>query len=93
MGTLVKFPERSQTGAWLSGKARCSLCRHEWQAESPKGTDWLECPECLMMKARYVHDAIPKDDVEIWSCACGCDVFRVTRTSAFCINCATEQEF
>lgn len=76
----------------LSGKARCCACRHDWVAVSPVGTDWLECPSCHLMKGRYVHPAIPSGE-EAWQCACGCDVFMITRRSAFCINCGTEQRF
>ena len=90
---ILELPQRSATGLWLDGKARCSVCQHEWIAVVPKGTDWIECPKCRLMKARFLHPAMPKVGNDVWACACGCDVFRITRTSAYCINCATEQAF
>jgi hypothetical protein len=44
-----------------------------------------------MEKARYRHDVSPAG--EWWHCACGCDVFRVSRTFVLCVNCGAEQRF
>lgn len=77
----------------LSGEALCTSCRHAWVAVSPVGTDWLECPACGLFKGRYIHPAIPKSGEEIWECACGCDVFRITPKEAFCISCGLRQKF
>ena len=87
---IIQFGKKETV---LEGKAKCTSCQHEWQAQAPVGVDWLECPKCHLMKGRFVHPAVPKDGDEIWVCACRCDVFRITRTEAFCIQCGTRQKF
>ena len=94
MGKLVEFKTKEREVPCLSGPARCCACRHDWVAvSSPVGTDWLECPSCHLMKGRYLHPAWPKDDEDVWICACGCDAFRIMRTEIFCINCGLRQSF
>lgn len=92
MSNVTEFKRKEKTEQHLSGKARCCSCKHDWMAVSPVGTDWLECPACYLMKGRYMHPALPDAD-NIWQCACGCDVFHITRLAAYCINCGTEQRF
>lgn len=92
MGTVTTL-RAPPTQERLSGKARCCACRHDWIAAAPVGVDWLECPECGLMKGRFYYHALPPADGDMWVCACGCDVFHVTRAAAFCINCGTEQLF
>ena len=90
MGAVVDLASR-KSDPHLAKKARCCVCRHEWVAVAPLGTDWLECPDCHLMKGRYLHPKVPCDGFEMLSCACGCDVFRVTEKWAFCIHCGTER--
>lgn len=92
MSDVVELASRRKE-PHLSGKARCAACRYEWVQVAPVGVDWMECPQCHLMKGRYLHPAIPEANEEIWQCACGCDVFMVTRKVIFCINCGTEQAF
>lgn len=93
MNNVVAFVPKQETAPHLSGKARCCACRHDWVAVTPVGTDWLECPECHLMKGRYIHAAIPQLGTDVWECGCGCDVFMVSRTAAYCVNCGSEQLF
>ncbi len=88
---VIQFIQPKKYDPHLTGNARCSTCKHEWIAVAPIGEDWLECPGCNEVKGRFVHDAVPNDDV--WVCKCGCDVFRVTRNAAFCIHCGNRQSF
>ena len=88
---VLSFPAKHDPH--LSGKARCCACRHDWVAVAPVGVDWMECPSCHLMKGRFFYEALPPFGCEKWECGCGCDVFHVTRTAAWCINCGTEQTF
>ena len=87
-GNVIPF---ARTVPHLVGEARCTSCRHDWQAATPVGTDWLDCPGCGLFKGRFLHPAVP--DVGRWMCGCGCDAFAITSKAAFCIGCGTEQEF
>ena len=75
---------------WVSGTARCVGCKHEWIAVVETGTTELECPECGAWKGVLLGTYLP---AERWECGCECDLFRITRTGATCINCGTTQEF
>jgi len=89
--SVVEFKRPEKADPHLSGNARCSACKHAWVAVVPVGVDWFECPGCSEMKGRMIHDAVPNEDV--WQCKCGCDVFRITRTASFCIQCGNRQQF
>ena len=89
--SVVQFRQTEKSDPHLSGKARCAVCKHEHVAVAPVGVDWMECPECGLDKARFIHDAVPNEDIR--ECKCGCDVFRITRTASFCINCGNGQSF
>ncbi|MGE5524333.1 MAG: hypothetical protein ACM3SS_11505 [Rhodospirillaceae bacterium] len=91
--TVLAFRRPEPADPHLSGAARCTSCRHDWTAVAPVGVDWMECPACHLMKGRFLHPAVPHDGEDVWECACGCDVFRVTRAAAFCIGCGSRQEF
>ena len=80
--SVVQFRQTEKSDPHLSGKARCAVCKHEHVAVAPVGVDWMECPECGLDKARFIRE-----------CKCGCDVFRITRTASFCINCGNGQSF
>lgn len=92
MGEVVALRPRDG-GEWLSGRALCCSCQHEWVAVSPVGTDWLGCPECHLMKGRYFYHVEPKVGTQMWVCGCGCNVFTVSPECVYCVGCGAEQEF
>lgn len=75
----------------VSGTARCLSCKHEWIAVAPAITEWLECPECGMMRGRHVFPYSRTDD-EHWTCSCGNDLFHITHNCTYCPNCGDIQD-
>lgn len=76
----------------LSGMAGCAVCRYTWAAVIPVGSGpWFECPNCHSMKGLFTHPILLPDAVALWTCKCGCDVFRVTTNAIFCITCGLIQ--
>jgi DNA-directed RNA polymerase subunit RPC12/RpoP len=93
MGSVIQLQPKEEkepkeeTG--LAGKARCLDCHHEWDAWAPIGTTWLECPDCSLMKGRFIFPVERKNDS--WECNCGNDLFRATRQGFYCPNCGEWQ--
>lgn len=61
-------PEPPKHDPHLQGPAVCLVCKHQWEAVAPVGTDaaTLECPECHAFKGaftRYVQHNAPA-----WCC-------------------------
>jgi hypothetical protein len=75
----------------LSGHATCSMCRHKWIAIAPVGTMWMECPNCGTMKGHFSNPVFYPEPLYI--CKCGCDSFRISTSSTYCIACGTIQRF
>lgn len=74
----------------MSGHARCLACKHEWVAVSPTGTLWLECPECTLLRGRYMYPVV-RDAIPHLECNCGNDLFQVTPDGTYCPNCGVWQ--
>lgn len=77
----------------LSGYGKCISCRHEWVSVAPVGVTALECPQCETMTGVWSSMIYPHEDVEIWQCDCGGDVFWLLRDAFMCLRCGTEQCF
>lgn len=93
MGDVITL-KRDPDEPHLSGKVRCLHCKHEWVGVSPVGTyEGLECPACGLSKGVYVSTFWPPSGVEVFVCACGCDVFSLLRDRWLCINCGVQQRF
>jgi hypothetical protein len=88
---VISFKKPDIPESYLKGKARCSVCKHEYQAKAPVGSTWLNCPSCGLDKAQYIYDVVPIEDTS--ECACGCDVFRVSAKAVHCIHCGKRQTF
>jgi len=73
----------------LSGRAHCMACGHDWVAVAPVGDATLICPECGLRKGLFQH--FIDHEGERWVCACGCDVFCITREHTYCILCGATQ--
>lgn len=73
----------------LAGKAVCLSCRHQWAAVAPIGTVWLECPQCTLLRGRFINPV--ERDCPHWYCHCGCDLFYATENGMYCPNCGTWQ--
>lgn len=74
----------------LSGEAICIDCGFKWIAVAPVGTDWLECPECGLMRSRMKYPVI-RGDTAHWTCKCGNDLFYITPDFTYCPNCGGVQ--
>lgn len=81
--------ERARRGEHLTGPARCLSCRFEWVAVAPVGTVILECPECHLMRGRFVGEVLR--DCLHWVCNCGNDLFLVTAEGFYCPHCGIDQ--
>jgi hypothetical protein len=75
----------------LSGTALCINCRHEWIAVAPQGPEWLDCPQCQLMRGHYRFHCEPEG--EAWACNCGNQLFYVMRNGICCPNCGALQTF
>lgn len=71
-----------------TGLAVCLECRHEWEAAVPLPVDWFKCPACTLEKGRFKYH-IKRGD-EYWECACGNDLFYLTRGGAYCPMCGEQ---
>jgi Zn finger protein HypA/HybF involved in hydrogenase expression len=90
MGDVISLRKGSIEGEGeeitATGKARCMVCGHEWLANAPAGTVYLECPGCRSMKGVFIG-ACSREGVDIWGCGCGNQLFELTKIGAFCPNC------
>lgn len=78
----------------VSGSAKCLDCAHAWAAVAPNAVEWLECPACALMRGRFVYGCVPPDGTLVFTCECGNDIFHMTDSGAFCLNCGvTHVEF
>lgn len=75
----------------MSGEAVCANCQATWVAVAPIGSTWMECPECHCMKGNFTHPSLRKED--LYTCRCGCDVFRMTQYGTYCVNCGISHGF
>lgn len=76
----------------MTGQAICLHCKKEWQAVAEVGVTQLECPECGLYKGVYRTLTIPVDK-PLWQCQCGCHMFYITESHAYCGLCGIAQEF
>jgi hypothetical protein len=74
------------------GGAICLLCRHRFAAVVPVGVYEFECPKCGCMKSVFESWVVDEKN-GIWTCDCGCDLFRVSRKDIYCANCGQVQVF
>lgn len=86
-------------GPSVSGEAKCAACGYEYVAAVPAKDAWdMVCPKCYCAKAYFRYPAEPKSG-SLWTCSCGCDVFRVCANEhgiyqgILCINCGQWQSF
>lgn len=73
----------------LAGKATCLDCRHQWAGVAPVGTVWLECPNCRLLRGRFLNPV--EREGPHWQCNCGCDLFYVTDSGMYCPDCGAWQ--
>lgn len=69
----------------LRNLAKCMSCKHEWQAEAPLGTVWLDCPACTLNCGRFIGTVSYEGDH--WHCNCGNNLFYITPTKTYCPCC------
>lgn len=74
-----------------SGLAVCLDCKHEWQAVAPADIQWLECPECGLVRGRFKFQF--EKDCKHLVCDCGNDLFHVTLEGTYCPNCGVWHVF
>ena len=61
----------------MQGQMKCTACKHEFQAVTPIGTDWAECPECHLHRATWVNTVLKAGDH--YTCIhCGCQTFQIS---------------
>ena len=84
--TVIEFKKKEPH---ISGEAICLSCGHNWVSIAPTGTIWLECPECHVVRGRFVYQC-ERDGLH-WECDCGNDLFHVTEDGFYCPNCGLWQ--
>jgi hypothetical protein len=96
---VIPLRAREPEGPYLSGRARCLDCGHEWEASAPVGTVHLECPKCTTSKG-VMRGPVGGDVGEAeWTCNCGGDVFKIvarkdgTFKGICCLRCGAHQTF
>lgn len=73
----------------LFGEVLCLACKHEWEAVSPIGTEWLECPRCGLLRGRYIYPC--ERPGLVWSCNCENNLFYMIPDGIYCPNCGEWQ--
>lgn len=76
----------------VEGEAFCLNCQAKWHARAPSGTEYMQCPECHLVKGKFFLPFM-KTDKRHWVCDCGNSLFSVTVDSIYCPNCGKDQEF
>lgn len=89
--SILQFKQRETPH--MAGNALCIQCGHRWAAAAPVGTESLECPACHTDKGAFVGMCAPEADTEIRECACGNQLFFLTRQGHMCAKCGTYQEY
>lgn len=91
MGEIISLGKSGKKREnYSTGKAVCMVCGHKWVATAPTGVMDLECPACHLMKGHFVYPCC-REDYYHWHCACGNELFRVTREGYYCPNCGEWQ--
>lgn len=75
-----------------SGHARCLHCQHEWQAVSPVGYDYFQCPQCELHKGIYVGLTIPPTVMICAGSNCESYFFAIDPCGPICILCGTRTD-
>lgn len=88
VGEVIPFPEKPVE--YLEGPARCTGCRHEWEAVAEVGVVVFDCPKCEAKKGIFLHGVAPSSD--LWECECGNDLFFLTLDGCQCFNCGAVAE-
>ena len=87
---VLPFVRQKQHG---QGEAFCIACDHVWQAVSPTGTVYLECPQCHTMKGKWKWEFAPKTGQLTRECNCGNQLFYLTPEGHLCANCGIWQSY
>lgn len=86
-------PEKfdAQYGAWMSGRARCLTCAHEWAGVAPRGIGTLKCPSCMTFHGAFVG-AVTRSGEDHYQCACGNQMFCLTAKRVYCAHCGKDHK-
>ena len=88
---VLQFKAKEPDDSHLAGEAKCLACGKEWMAVAAVGTSFLTCPGCGCEKGVMKYPGLYEND-PIWTCHCGCDLFRVVARGIYCPNCGSWQE-
>jgi hypothetical protein len=50
----------------------------------------LECPNCGCMKGLLTMPFVPAENVDVFRCSCGNDLFYILRDGMLCPNCGDQ---
>lgn len=76
----------------MTGEAHCLHCHNTWIAVAPVGNVWIECPNCNLKKAAFMHHiTTPEKDSIVWTCGCGNQLYYKTQLGLWCPNCGSYQ--
>lgn len=93
MGVVLQLskpkPEPEGSGITTQGVCLCLDCRHEWNGVADVETDWLECPNCGLVRGRFKCWHVHQEE-DHWTCKCGNDMFCITTERTYCPNCGRD---
>jgi len=70
----------------------CLECHHRWRARAPKDVDFLECPNCGLMRGKWYLPFIQTHSPH-WVCDCGNNLFLLSAGGIYCPNCGKDQDY
>lgn len=84
--------DNRRTDPHLIGEARCMACGHTEMTVAPVGVTLpMECGNCHTMKKVFIEVVLR--NTEHWTCACGNNLFYITKDGTYCPNCGAWQTF
>lgn len=90
MSNVIQLHNR-EGSPHMQGPARCVACGHKWEAVAPVGTKQLQCPKCHTLKGLFMNPVAPSEN-QIWTCACGCQLFFIGPKYMHCYQCGIIKE-
>lgn len=92
--TTIDFAKaKAERTPHITGKAKCTACKHEWVAVAPVGTLQMECPSCELQRGQWIYPFSPAEGEQIFVCnICTSTNFAVLPDRVLCVGCGTSHQ-